>query len=549
MWGHGGARSFKRMTCKLILLPVAAVLVVLALAPTSALAATGTFHNPAEITIPEQGTASAYPSTIFVQGMAGPVRGVEVALNGVSHTRPRDLDVLLTAPDSRGVILMSDVCGDGDVTGRSWVFSSTGEPPEMGESCPAQYYRNTNIGLLDVWPGVPDSFLGPLDRYHHKVQNGGWNLYVVDDEAGDSGTIAGGWSLKLETDPVDTVIPTFGEANPYPAVRDASDPANAGSVITDVDVSIGGVAHDRLEDLDLLLVGPQGQSTMLISDACGPMYLFEDELVFDDETPLPLPAEPAIICGKKVQPTNHGLDDTLPPPAPAGPYGASLSEFDFTEPNGEWALYAFDDDGIAGDGYFASRFNLTFQTRPKATLEFAESDVQVAEGTEHALTIRRSAEGGLGEASVTVTPVPGAATSGNDLTPISRVDFARDERERTILLHPRADGVAEPAETYALTLSDPSGDAALGATARVGVTIPASSGRAGAGDPAGKRLCAGKEATIVGSGRRDVLRGTRGRDVIVAGAGNDIVRARAGNDVVCGGRAGIACWAAAAETD
>src|SRR5215207_1603440 len=102
MWGHGGARSFERMTCKLILLPVAAVLVVLALAPTSALAATGTFHNPAEITIPEQGTASAYPSTIFVQGMAGPVRGVEVALNGVSHTRPRDLDVLLTARDRAG---------------------------------------------------------------------------------------------------------------------------------------------------------------------------------------------------------------------------------------------------------------------------------------------------------------------------------------------------------------------------------------------------------------------------------------------------------------
>jgi Ca2+-binding RTX toxin-like protein len=273
---------------------------------------------------------------------------------------------------------------------------------------------------------------------------------------------------------------------------------------------------------------------MLMSDACGGMHLEEDKMVFDDEVPLPLPAEPAIICGPKVQPTNNGADDILPAPAPAGPYGPSLSAFDFTGPNGEWKLYAFDDqDG--GDGYLLSRFNLSFQTRPKASVELAESDVEVAEGATRALTIRRSAEGGLGEGSVTVTSVPGDATAGNDFTPIStKVEFARDEREKTIVLDARADGVAEAPEAYDVTLSDPAGDAALGTAVRTGVTIPASGGSV---DPQSsvKRFCAGRPATIVGTAGRDVLRGTRRADVIAALGGIDRVKGLRGDDVVCGG--------------
>lgn len=48
--------------------------------------------------------------------------------------------------------------------------------------------------------------------------------------------------------------------------------------------------------------------------------------------------------------------------------------------------------------------------------------------------------------------------------------------------------------------------------------------------------------------RRDLLRGTRRADVIATLGGNDRVDGLRGNDVVCGGRTGIASWAAAAET-
>jgi Tol biopolymer transport system component len=56
---------------------------------------------------------------------------------------------------------------------------------------------------------------------------------------------------------------------------------------------------------------------------------------------------------------------------------------------------------------------------------------------------------------------------------------------------------------------------------------------AGRGTPRTVVRCAGLAATIVGTGRRDVLRGTRRRDVIAALGGNDLVRGLSGNDVIC----------------
>ena len=45
--------------------------------------------------------------------------------------------------------------------------------------------------------------------------------------------------------------------------------------------------------------------------------------------------------------------------------------------------------------------------------------------------------------------------------------------------------------------------------------------------------CAGREATIVGTGRSDRLRGTNGDDVIAAGGGDDRVVGLRGDDLIC----------------
>jgi Ca2+-binding RTX toxin-like protein len=165
---------------------------------------------------------------------------------------------------------------------------------------------------------------------------------------------------------------------------------------------------------------------------------------------------------------------------------------------------------------------------------------------------------------VTVTTTPQSATAGADFTPIARtVHFGPDERTKTVQIDARADGAAEPAETYAVTLSAPEGDAWLGIPAdaqpQVIATIPASAadqpdadqpdggqsggGQSGGGQPDGGHQdppppsrCAGRAATIVGTARADVLRGTPGPDVIVALGGNDTITGARGDDVVCAGR-------------
>jgi Ca2+-binding RTX toxin-like protein len=97
------------------------------------------------------------------------------------------------------------------------------------------------------------------------------------------------------------------------------------------------------------------------------------------------------------------------------------------------------------------------------------------------------------------------------------------------------DGAAEPAETYAVKLSDPTGDAQLGTQTRVDVTIPASPGKSKPAPPPPAQRCDGTPATIVGSAGKDLLRGTRRADVIAGLGGNDTILAVKGNDTVCGG--------------
>lgn len=347
---------------RLILATVLCSLASLAVA-ASASAATA-FTNTAPITIPNAGNASPYPSEINVSNLTGPITDVSVTLHRFGHKFPSEVDILLVSPSGKGVILMSDACSNaGNIEDFTWTFSQSAPSPMSGD-CSAFTYRPTNVSDGDVWPQAPEGpYSTSLDAFDNEVANGNWRLFVVDDTGNDGGDIEGGWSLSIETGPVDIAIPgtgTSGPASLYPATQTVS---GKSGVISDVDVTIDGIWHQNPDDLDLLLVGPQGQKVVLMAGACGSFGVKSFGWVWDDEAPALMPdGDGTNVCSARLQrPADYEPGDPWPAPAPPEPYSPFLSAFDGTNPNGQWSLFV-NDDSPGNTGFFTNRFTLGITT-------------------------------------------------------------------------------------------------------------------------------------------------------------------------------------------
>lgn len=167
---------------------------------------TRTFTSTVPLTIPmgapgvTQGPARPFPSTLGVSGLKrGRILKVRVALLGLSHADPSDLDIMLVAPGNTvGVILMSDANTNNDVSGITLVFDQDAtvrlpDVPVSGTFQPANLDE-----ALDPFPApAPSGVTGhSLTRFNNRDPNGIWRLYVVDDTGSDSGVL-GGWSLTI----------------------------------------------------------------------------------------------------------------------------------------------------------------------------------------------------------------------------------------------------------------------------------------------------------------------------------------------------------------
>lgn len=164
--------------------------------------ATASFNNPTSFTIPASaGVSSLYPSPIAVSGLTDPVLKVTVTLNGLSHTYPDDVDVLLVGPTGASLIVLSDAGGSTDVVTADVTFddSAAGPVPDGGPLV-AGTYQPTNIGTGDTFaaPAPAPSAATTLATFNGLDPNGTWNLYVVDDANIDGGSMTG-WGLTFTT--------------------------------------------------------------------------------------------------------------------------------------------------------------------------------------------------------------------------------------------------------------------------------------------------------------------------------------------------------------
>jgi hypothetical protein len=177
----------------------------------------------------------------------------------------------------------------------------------------------------------------------------------LQDGATDLGSVAFGFTLGTTiagstvsfantaplTIPAGAPGSTAGVAAPYPAV------INVSGIITPVGkitTTLTSVAHTFPDDLDILLVGPGGQKVMLMSDAGGGTDITAATLTFDDAAAGTVPdGGPIPLAGGTFRPTDFSPGETLPAPAPGGPYGTALSVFNGVDPDGTWSLYVNDD--------------------------------------------------------------------------------------------------------------------------------------------------------------------------------------------------------------
>ena len=249
--------------------------------------------------------------------------------------------------------------------------ASAGLPDDLPIS--AGLYKPTDYEPGDTFPAPAAAPTGrTLSSLNGTSGNGVWKLFIVDDAGNNVGTISGGWTLLVGTAPGTVTVSGSTAASPYPSEISVS--GLPGS-ITKATVAIQNFSHIEPDDVDIMLVGPDGRRIVLMSDAGGQNEVGALSLNFDDLAPGPVPDE-GTITNAVYRPTDYEPGDVFPAPAPGGPpTGNTLGAFYGGAPNGIWRLYVVGDGG-ATFGSLGGNWSMTLQTSTSACLHQVSPTVQ-----------------------------------------------------------------------------------------------------------------------------------------------------------------------------
>ena len=223
-----------------------------------------------------------------------------------------------------------------------------------------------------------------------QVKAGTNELGIVEFPLQTGGQIATNTTTVLQSTGIS--LPIGGSGTPYPSTLVVT---NYDGVITKLTVVLSNVYHTWASDVDILLVGPDGQKVMLMSDAGANLLIDYATLTFDDAATAVLSSGGQITTGT-YKPTNYGTSDGMASPAPSEPYGTNLSVFNGMCPTGTWSLFAQDDDGAGDSGSIGSwQLNLIIVTN----LPHCGPDLSLAKTTDNQLPV----SGTTNTFSITVT--------------------------------------------------------------------------------------------------------------------------------------------------
>jgi len=157
-----------------------------------------------QLTIDTTATSTPYPAALQVSGTAGPITDVDLELHGLTHGYPADIDMMLVGPGGQRAMVMSDAGEDALVSAELVLDDEAATPLPQVHGTVGGSYRPANYSNYapDTLPAPAPSTAGvgsALSVFDGTDPNGTWQLFVADNDVADSGTIAGGWSLRIST--------------------------------------------------------------------------------------------------------------------------------------------------------------------------------------------------------------------------------------------------------------------------------------------------------------------------------------------------------------
>jgi uncharacterized repeat protein (TIGR01451 family) len=217
---------------------------------------------------------------------------------------------------------------------------------------------NTYGALIHGGPAVAKSFSFTANGSIGDALTASLRLF---DGATDLGAVTFSFGLPQRTFWASTnavIIPDHGLGAPYPSIINI---AGLTGVVSKAVVSLNGFSHAFPHDVSVLLVNPAGSSVLLMSHTGGGFALTNVTLAFDDNVPAVLPSSAPLVTGSTNRPTRYPGTVNFPAPAPAAPFGATLSGLNNVSPNGAWSLYVLDDT-IGDAGIIAGGWSLDLTT-------------------------------------------------------------------------------------------------------------------------------------------------------------------------------------------
>ncbi len=344
------------------------------------------FSNPTGITIGTASTASlprpaqTYPSQITVSGMAGNTTRVAITFTGLTDLRLSDLDFLLVSPTGAKYIFASDLVSTVPVEDRVYTFAddAAAAMSVFNYLQDASFKPTSGDGFSDAFPSPAPAgpYLTPTSNtfasaFNGVSPNGAWSLYAVDDTAVHVGSINDGWSLNITTDSTAATDFTNSSlislnnfivpATPYGTAINVN---GVTGKISNLKVTLTGLTHTLVSDVDVLLVSPDGRGLILMSDVGNAAS--GANLTFDDTAAGPIPNS-TVVSGT-YRPTDSSVPDSFPAPAPYRPWHAQtgsnqLSNFNGFSPNGDWQLFVVD-DAVTNSGTISGGWSLDITTTP-----------------------------------------------------------------------------------------------------------------------------------------------------------------------------------------